>query len=161
MLSFGALFATIKSARWAVWLYENRAWLKWAAVGIAFAAMTGLWRWERHDRSAAQETAVAAIVRLDLARQDVARWRQASDLRDAAITELRAVLDQQSVAVERWRLSSERADAAARNAAETDRRNRAAADVRIQELMEEVRARPEAVRPLGPLVLNRVDGLFD
>jgi hypothetical protein len=156
-----AFLAAIKSASWAMWLYQNRAWLKWLAIGLVFAAIVGLWRWERHDRIAAQTIARAATERLALAQQDAARWQQASNLRDAAITELKTVLDAQSTAVERWRLSSERADTAARLAAETDRRNRAAADARVRELMEEARARPEAVRPLGPLVLGRVDGLFD
>ena len=161
MLGFGAVLAAIKSARWALWLYENRGWLKWAAVGIAFAALTGLWRWEHHDRIAAESVAQSATERLSLAQQDAARWQQASALRDLAIVELHVTLAAQSDAVERWRLSSANADAAARIAAETDRRNRAAADARIRELMEEARARPEAVRPLGPLVLTRVDGLFD
>jgi len=156
-----AFFAALKSASWVVWLYQNRAWLKWLAIGLAFAAIVGLWRWERHDRVAAQATARAATERLALAQQDAARWQQASALRDTAIAELKATLDAQSSAIERWRLSSARADAAARLAAETDARNRAAADARIRELMEEASARPEAVRPLGPLVLGRVDGLFE
>jgi hypothetical protein len=130
-------------------------------VALVVGALFGLWRWERHDRVAAEKGEAAALERLDLAQRDASRWQQAATLRDAAIAELKATLDAQSAAAERWRLSSAKADAAARVAAETDQRNRAAADLRIRELLEESRARPEAVRPLGPLVLGRVDGLFD
>src|SRR4051794_23938290 len=66
------LFAALKSARWAFWLYQNRAWLKWLAIGLAFVVVTGLWRWERHDRIAAATTARAATERLVLAQEDVA-----------------------------------------------------------------------------------------
>lgn len=135
--------------------------IKWGLIALAISVLLGLWRWERHYRVAAEKSEAAALQRLDLAQQDAARWRQASTLRDAAIAELKVTLDAQSAAAERWRLTSERADAAARIAAETDQRSRAAADLRIRELMEAARARPEAVRPLGPLVLGRVDGLFD
>jgi len=161
MLGLGGLFAAVKSVRWVLWLYENRTWLKWAAVGLVIVGLTGLWRWERHDRVAAEAIADAATARLHLAQQDATRWQQASALRDAAIVKLSATLDAQSSAVERWRVASERADAAARLAAETDRRNRAAADVRIRALMEEARVHPEEVQSLGSLVLRRVDGLFD
>jgi hypothetical protein len=135
--------------------------IRYGLIALAFGVLVGLWRWERHDRIAAEKGEQAALERLDLAQQDAARWQQASTLRDAAIAELKTTLETQSAAAERWRLTGERADAAARVAAETDQRNRAAADARIRELMEEARARPEAVRPLGPLVLGRVDGLFD
>jgi hypothetical protein len=135
--------------------------IRYGLIALVIGVLLGLWRWERHDRIAAEKEAAAALERLDLAQQDAARWQQAATLRDAAIAELKTTLETQSAAAERWRLSSEKADAAARVAAETDQRNRAAADARIRELMEAARARPEAVRPLGPLVLGRVDGLFN
>jgi hypothetical protein len=131
------------------------------AIALGFAVVLGLWRWERHDRIAAEAVADAASARLGLAEQDAARWRQAADLRDAAIDARDAALAAQSAEVERWRVASAHAMEAARNAAEAARRHRDAADQRIDELMEAARARPETVRPLGPLVLGRVDRLFD
>jgi hypothetical protein len=156
-----AVLGALKGLGLLQWLWSNRAWLKWAALGLVFAALAALWRWERHDRIAAEAAERAAVVERDLATADAARWRQASDLRDQAIARRDAAIAQQDAAIERWRASAERAEAAQVAAEAQSRAARAAFDARRKELDDEARAKPQDVRDLGPLVRGRADRLFD
>jgi len=156
-----AALAALKGVSIVRWLWVNRAWLRWMAVGLGFAALTGLWQWERHDRLAAEKGEKAAALQLDAARADADRWKAASDQRDQAVAELQAVLDRQSAAVLRLQFSLERADEAAARAADDDRSRRAALDQRIQQLEDEAHAHPDQVVPIGPLVRGRVARLWD
>lgn len=156
-----AALAALKGLSIVQWLWSNRAWLKWVAIGLAFVGLTGLWQWERHDRLAAERGEKAAILQLDLARADADRWKAASDQRDQAIVELKAALERQNAAVLRLQFSLSGADEAAARAADDDRAQRAALDQRIRQLEDEAHAHPDQVVPVGPLVRERVDRLWD
>jgi creatinine amidohydrolase/Fe(II)-dependent formamide hydrolase-like protein len=156
-----AALAALKGLSIVQWLWVNRTWLKWVAVGLVFAALTGLWQWERHDRLAAQKGETAALLQLDLARADADRWKAASDQRDQVIAELKVALDRQNAAVLRLQFSLDRANEAAARAADDDRAQRAALDQRIQQLEDEAHAHPDQVVPIGPLVRGRVDRLWN
>jgi septal ring factor EnvC (AmiA/AmiB activator) len=134
--------------------WRHRAWLGAVSLGLACLATAGLWRWERHDRLAAEAQVQALAARLDLAEGDVQRWRDAVTVRDRALAE-------QQAALERLRSDAARADAVAQRARDETSAARAAAERRIQALEEEAHAKPEDVRALGPLVLRRAGGLFD
>ncbi len=135
--------------------------IKWGIVALAIALLAGLWRWERHDRIAAEATTEAAIGARDLARADTARWHDASNLRDAAIAQLNAVLARQNTAVQRLQFSVDQANGAAMKAEARARDARAQFDQRIREMEEEADAHPDQVVPLGPIVRSRVGRLWD
>jgi hypothetical protein len=156
-----ALVAAVKSLSVVQWFWMHRAWLKWAATGLAVAILLCLWRWERHDRVAAQVAAEAAQAARDRAQDDAKRWHDASDQRDAAIARLSGVLNQQNAAVAKLRSSLDLADRAAAQAAADSRNARAAFEQRIKELNDEAKAHPEDVVPLGGIVRGRLDRLWD
>ena len=143
------------------WIWVNRALMKWLATGLVIAALTGLWRWERHDRLAAEATAEAATATRDLALEDARRWRSASDLRDAAIARLNDLVATQNAAVMKLQFSLDAADQAAAEAEAAGRDARAQFDRRIKELDDEAKAHPEDVAPLGRIVRGRVDRLWE
>ncbi|HVO02191.1 MAG TPA: hypothetical protein VMT54_08315 [Candidatus Cybelea sp.] len=151
---------TLALARGGLWLMANRAWLSWVAAGLAVAVLVGLWRWERHDRIAAEKAEQAALSARDLAEADAARWQAAAEARDRALAERDQAIAAQSAAIERLRFDAARAETIAQGASAAAREAEQAADARIRELETEARAKPDDVRPLGPLVLKRVDGLF-
>ncbi len=156
-----AALAALKGLGVVRWVWARRAWLKWAATGFVVAALFGLWRWERHERNAAEAGAAAAIAARDLARADAQRSHDASDLRDAAIAQVTAVLARQNAAVEKLRFSLEAADRAAATSQALSRDARAQFDRRIKELDDEAKQHPEDVIPLGGIVRSRVDRLWD
>jgi len=156
-----AALAALKGLGIVQWAWSHRAWLKWAVTGLVVAALLGLWRWERHDRIAAQALAEAATAARDLAQGDARRWHDASDQRDAAIAQLDGLVAQQNAAVTRLRTSLDLADRAAAQAAADDRDARTRLEQRIKELNDEAKAHPENVAPLGGIVRHRVDRLWD
>jgi hypothetical protein len=128
--------------------------IKWGIVAAVIGALFGLWRWERHDRVAAEKGEAAALERLDLAQQDATRWHTASDLRDQAISQLKAALDRQSAAIEAQRADEARLAAAVRAGVD---RNRILSDrlaAATAALEEQAHAHPEDDRPLGPIGLQ-------
>ncbi|HVT52752.1 MAG TPA: hypothetical protein VHE77_14330 [Dongiaceae bacterium] len=153
--------AALKGFGIAQWTWTNRAWLTWAATGLVVAALAVLWRWERHDRIAAEAVAQAATAARDLARGDAERWRTASDQRDAALARLNDLIAEQNAAVARLRVSLDVADQAAAEAQANSRDAHAQLDQRIKELNDEAKLHPEDVAPLGRLVRGRVDRLWD
>jgi len=154
MIGLTAIFSAFRAVRWLAWLYDNRAWLRWIVAGAAMAGLVGLWRWERHDRLAAARMEQAALRETALARADAARWQAAAAQRDQALA-------LQTAAIERLRFDAARAESAAHKASIQSRAAAVAASLRIRELEEEAHARPEDVRPLGPIVLRRVGRLFE
>jgi hypothetical protein len=139
------------------------SWIPLAIVaGVSFGAGIGGTWWVAHQRivavSAERDQAKQAA---DLAQEDAARWKSASDTRDRVIAERDAQLDAQNAAVEQLRASVDRADQAAAAAEAQTRDARAAFDQRTQELEDAAHAQPSDVRGLGPIVLKRVDRLFE
>jgi hypothetical protein len=161
MMGIAALLSLFKAGHWAIWLYGNRAWLRWVAVGVTLAALLGLWRWERHDRLLAEQSERMARAALQMAGDDVARWQAAAAQRDRALAARDAALAIQSAAIERLRAYAAKAAAAARRTALENSAAAQAAAARLRELEEEAHARPEDVRDLGPIVLRGAAGLFD
>jgi len=135
--------------------------IKWAIVGVAIAVLFGLWRWERHDRIAAEAVAAAATERLELARQDATRWRNASEVRDQAIGQLKAALDQQSGAIEAQRADELRMQATIRAGVDRSRILSDQLTAANAALEAETHAHPEDDRPLGPAGLRYGRLLFD
>jgi hypothetical protein len=156
-----AALAALKGLGVVRWIWDHRAWLKWLAAGLVIAALTGLWRWERHDRVAAEAVATAAGTARDLALEDVARWRNASDLRDAAIGRLDDLIARQNAAVLKLQFSLDAANQAAARAEAVGRDARTQFDRRVKEIDDEAKAHPEDVVPLGRIVRGRVDRLWD
>jgi hypothetical protein len=156
-----AAFAALKGLGIAQRLWAHRAWLKWAATGLVVALLLGLWRWERHDRLAAEAMAEAARAARDLAQADAGRWHAASDLRDAAITGLNHAIAVQNTAVRKLQFSLDQANAAAARAEAASRDARGQFDQRMKELDDAAKAHPEEIAPLGRLVRDRVDRLWD
>ena len=156
-----AALAALKGLGVVRWIWDHRAWLKWLATGLLIAALTGLWRWERHDRIAAEAVAAAASTARDLALEDVTRWRNASDLRDAAIGRLDDLLARQNAAVLKLQFSLDAANQAALQAEAAGRDARAQFDRRVKEIDDEAKVHPEDVVPLGRIVRGRVDRLWD
>ena len=143
------------------WIWARRRWLTWLATGLVVAALLGLWRWERHDRIAAEATAKAATIQLDLASADARRWHAASDLRDQAIAALGNRVAQQNAAVAKLQFGVEHANRAAAQAEAETRDARLQLDQRIKDIENEAKSHPERIAPLGPIVLGRVDRLWD
>jgi hypothetical protein len=130
-------------------------------IALALASLTGWAIWERHDAAASAKGELAAVERATLAEQDARRWHAASDQRDAAIGGLTAAIAGQNAAVERLQFSLDRANEAAAHAEADSRDARAQFDQRIQELNDAARSHPEDVVPVGRLVRERVDRLWD
>jgi len=147
----------------ALGLLGGGSWLPLAVVaGLSFGAGIGGAWWIAHQRilavTAERDQAKQAA---DLAQQDVARWKAASDLRDQAIALRDAQLDAQNAAVEQLHVSLDKADQAAATAEQQSRDARAQFDQRTHELEDAAHAQPSDVRDLGPIVRKRVDRLFD
>jgi hypothetical protein len=135
--------------------------IKWGLVAVVFGSLFGLWRWERHDRIAAEKILEAAKLARDIAAADAQRWRTASDQRDAALARLTGALAQQNDAVTKLQFSLERANGAAVQAEAESRDARTRFSERIKELEYEANAHPESVIPVGSIVRGRVDRLWD
>ena len=161
MSVLAALLGALSPLHWAMWLYQNRSWLRWLTAAVAMIALLGLWRWERHDRLAAEATAHAATEGYDHAVAELDRWKTAVTERDQALAQRDATLSAQSAAIEHLRMDANRAEQVARVSELEAEQARSAADARIRAIEEEAHAKPEDVRALGPLVLRRVGGLFD
>lgn len=130
-------------------------------VALVIAVLAG-WGFVEHEwRGAAQKGEKAAIVERDLAQQDAVRWHDASDLRDLSIANLNKALSDQSAAIEVQRAQTLVAQKAAMAAQDAAARIQQEADTRIQKLRDEANTHPENVRDLGPIVLGRVNGLFE
>jgi hypothetical protein len=134
--------------------YLAKPLIKWGLIALAIGVLFGLWRWERHDRIAAEKGEAAALERLDLAQQDAARWHGASDLRDQAITTLKTTLDTQSAAIERQRADELRLEASIRAGVDRNRTLAEKLTATRAQLEAEAHAHPEDDRPLGPLGLQ-------
>lgn len=161
MSLLAALLVALRPVRWAVWLYQNRVWLCWSATAVVLLVLLGLWRWERHDRRAAEASLHVAVEEHNRVTAELDRWKTTVAARDQALAQRDAALAAQSAAIERLRMDANRAEEVARASELEAVRAQSAADARIRAIEEEAHAKPEDVRDLGPLVLRRVDGLFD
>jgi len=156
-----AALAALKGLGIMQWIWAHRALLKWAATGLVVALLLGLWRWERHDRVAAEATAKAVSMQLEWARDDARRWHDASDIRDRAIAELGDRVEQQNAAVAKLQFGLDRANQATAKAQADGRDASRQFDERIKEITDEAKAHPERIAPLGAIVRSRVDRLWD
>jgi hypothetical protein len=153
--------AALKGLSIVRWCWANRGLLKWLVIGLVIAALTGLWRWERHDRISAEKTEQAAEIARSFAAADAQRWHAASDERDAALAGLSDALARQNAAVTKLQFSLERADRAAAQAERESQEARGRFDQRVKELEDEAKVHPENVVPLGGIVRGRVARLWD
>jgi hypothetical protein len=156
-----AALAILKGVGFIRWGWAHRGLLKWVATGAVIAALTGLWRWERHDRISAEMAERAAAAERSLAVADAQRWHAASDERDVALARLNDAVAQQNTAVAKLQFSLMRANEAAAKAETESREARALFDQRIKELKDEAKAHPENIVPLGGIVRSRVGWLWD
>lgn len=145
--------------------------LSWIWTHKTLAALIvscGLLAWYRHEAQSARAASIAAARERDAAAAKLAdaehearRWHDASDQRDAAIAGLSAALAQQNTAVQAIRASLDRANAAAAFAVAESRAARVQFDQRVHQLEEESRVHPDRIMPLGPIVRDRVERLWD
>jgi hypothetical protein len=143
------------------WVWNHKA-----LTGLALSL--GLVAWYRHEAYSArgalrgiEQARDEAERSLAATRVDAQRWQDASDLRDAAISALKDRIAIQNAAVEHLQFSLDRADGAAAKAEADTRAARDQFDQRIREMEEEAHAHPDQVMPLGPIVRDRIDGLWD
>jgi hypothetical protein len=134
--------------------------LRWAVVGVLVAVLAGWAYTEYRLRIGADAERDAALSRADLASQDAARWKAASDLRDQANAVLVGNLKEQSDATDKERFAREQADRAAAKAEADSRDARASFDARMSEIEAEAVKTPGDVRPLGPIVTRRIPQLW-
>lgn len=128
---------------------------------LVIAALTGWALWERHDAIASAKGEAAAREQLTVARQDAARWQQASQHRDGVIVSLTASLDEQSAAIAASRAKEAELRKNLDSARQQNDRLQAEADQLSKELDDEETKAPGDVVPLGPIVQRRAPRLFD
>jgi hypothetical protein len=116
---------------------------------VAFGAATAVLK----SRLDAKEAAISSLSQqLAMAAGDAARWRLAAEQRQG-------VIDRQAATLRRLESDAAAARAIA-EANETRAGQRIAAlEARLSELKEAAHARPEDVRPLGPIVLGALPSL--
>jgi chromosome segregation ATPase len=130
-------------------------------VALVIAALTGWALWERHDAIASAKGEAAAREQLTVARQDAARWQQASQHRDGVIVSLTASLDEQSAAIAASRAKEAELRKNLDSARQQNDRLAAEAAALSVELDAAERDAPGDVRAVGPIVARRAPALFE
>jgi uncharacterized protein HemX len=135
--------------------------LKWAIIGLVIAGLIAAVIWQTHEVKVAREAQAVAERQAAISAADAARWQAASDVRDAAIGQLKSALDQQSALAEAGRVKQtellKSLDAAR---LENDRLS-AEADQLSKDATDEANKAPDGIRPLGPIILRRAPGLLN
>lgn len=130
-------------------------------IAVAFALSIGSAVWFKHEATVARESQAVAERQAAISAADAARWQAASDLRDGAIGQLKAALDDQSAAVQ----ASRAKEAELRRSLDSARlmNDRLGADLvaKDAELDAEIAKAPGDVRELGPIVARRAPALFE
>lgn len=134
---------------------------KWIAIAVVIIGLTAALIWERHEVKVARESQAVAERQAAISATDAERWQKASGDRDAEIGQYRQAAIAQNEIVANQVAAKKRADDAAAAAIAEAAKVQTAADQRIKEIEDEARAKPQDVRSLGPIVLRRVDELFD
>jgi hypothetical protein len=129
-------------------------------VALVIAGLAGWGIWQTHELGVAREHQQLAEEKLATAKQDAARWEAASDVRDVAILNLKASLDEQSAAVMASRAKEAELRKNLDSARQQNDRLQAEANALSVELDAEAAKAPGDVRELGPIVLRRAGELF-
>lgn len=135
--------------------------IKWGIVALVVGGLVLAVIWYRHEADVARESQAVAERQAAISAADAARWQAASDVRDAAIGQLKTALDEQSAAVTAARAKEAEMRRSLDSARQQNDRLSAEAEALARELDEEERAAPGDVRPLGPIVTRRAPALFE
>lgn len=130
-------------------------------IGVAFLLLIGAVIWQTHEVTVARESQAVAERQAAISAADAERWQAASDLRDAAIGQLKAALDDQSAAVMAARAKEAELRRNLDSARQQNDRLSADAAALAQELDAEIAKTPGDVREVGPIVARRAPALFE
>lgn len=134
---------------------------RWIAVGVVILLLTGGLFWFKHEARVARESQAVAERQAAISAADAARWQAASDVRDAALGQLKTALDEQSAAVEASKIDAARLRASLDSIRQQNDRLQAETASLARELAEEAAKAPGDVRELGPIVARRAKALFE
>jgi hypothetical protein len=134
--------------------------ISWLVILGIIGALFGLWRWERHDRIAAEKGEKAAQLESGLHAADAARWHTRSDQGDQALDQVVAAYKRQTDLVKQGRANETALRASLDGAHLRATALQETADQLSKETDDESQKAPSDVVPLGPIVLRHAGSLF-
>lgn len=134
----------------------------YALIGIAaaFALSIGSAIWFKHEASVAKKGEAAAIEMARLKTEDADRWQAAAEARLQQITGLSDQMTRQNAAVVAAAAARDRAEQRAAGAATQAAQAHAALNDLTMKWKERANARPDDVRPLGPVACSAYASLY-
>lgn len=134
--------------------------VKWGIVAIVIGALFGLWRWERHDRIAAEKGESAAKLESGLHEADATRWQTAAEARLAQIVGLSDQMTRQNAEIKATAAARDRAEQRAAGAATQAAKAQSDLNDLTLKWKERGHAHPEDVGRLAPAACDAYRVLY-